>query len=61
MNVYDRLYVAGSWTTPSNPELLDIRSPHDRSVIGRAAQAQPADVDRAVAAARAAFERGPGA
>ncbi|WP_326715045.1 aldehyde dehydrogenase [Streptomyces sp. NBC_01474] len=58
MNVYDRLYVAGAWTVPSNPELLDIRSPHDRSVIGRAAQAQPADVDRAVAAARAAFEKG---
>lgn len=47
-----------SWTAPSNPELLDIRSPHDRSVIGRAAQAQPADVDHAVAAARAAFEKG---
>ncbi|MGW6405495.1 aldehyde dehydrogenase family protein, partial [Streptomyces sp. NPDC055134] len=58
MNVYDRLYVAGSWTAPSNPELLDIRSPHDRSVIGRAAQARRADVDRAVAAARAAFEKG---
>ncbi|WP_428957166.1 aldehyde dehydrogenase [Streptomyces sp. cg35] len=58
MTVYDRLFIAGTWTAPSDPELLDIRSPHDRSVIGRAAQAQPADVDRAVAAARAAFEEG---
>ncbi|WP_216897403.1 aldehyde dehydrogenase [Nocardia alni] len=56
MITYDRLYLAGTWTAPSDPHLLDIRSPHDRSVIGRAAQAQPADVDRAVAAARAAFE-----
>ncbi|MFJ3779520.1 aldehyde dehydrogenase [Streptomyces sp. NPDC090075] len=59
MITYDRLFVAGSWVEPSSPELLDIRSPHDRAVIGRAAQARPADVDRAVAAARAAFDEGP--
>ncbi|WP_407671565.1 aldehyde dehydrogenase family protein [Nocardia aurantiaca] len=35
---------------------LEVLSPHDRSVIGRAAQAQPVDVDRAMAAAHAAFE-----
>ncbi|MEU4093662.1 aldehyde dehydrogenase [Streptomyces sp. NPDC026673] len=58
MTVYDRLFVAGSWAEPSAPEMLDIRSPHDRSVIGRAVQARPADVDRAVAAARASFEEG---
>jgi acyl-CoA reductase-like NAD-dependent aldehyde dehydrogenase len=56
--IYDRLYIAGSWTEPSDPELLDILSPHDRTVLGRAAQARPADVDRAVAAARAAFDEG---
>src|ERR1700759_3187510 len=55
MITYDRLFIAGSWTDPSSPDLLDIRSPHDRTVIGRAAQARPADVDRSVAAARAAF------
>ncbi|MFI1331882.1 aldehyde dehydrogenase [Streptomyces sp. NPDC020845] len=59
MITYDRLFIAGSWTAPSSPELLDIRSPHDQAVIGRAAQARPADVDRAVAAARAAFDEGP--
>jgi acyl-CoA reductase-like NAD-dependent aldehyde dehydrogenase len=59
MIVYDRLFIAGVWTEPSDPELLDIRSPHDREVLGRAAQARPADVDRAVAAARAAFDEGP--
>ncbi|MFI0901153.1 aldehyde dehydrogenase [Streptomyces sp. NPDC020983] len=58
MITYDRLFIGGSWQAPSSPELLDITSPHDRSVIGRAAQAQPADVDRAVAAARASFEAG---
>ncbi|WP_329485483.1 aldehyde dehydrogenase [Kitasatospora sp. NBC_01246] len=58
MIVYDRLFIAGAWTEPSEAALLDIRSPHDRTVIGRAAQARRADVDRAVAAARAAFVEG---
>ncbi|MFY1616382.1 aldehyde dehydrogenase [Micromonospora sp. WMMD736] len=60
MTVRDKLYIGGSWVTPSAPELmLDILSPHDQSVIGRAAQAAPADIDRAVAAAREAFDHGP--
>ncbi|MGW5419741.1 aldehyde dehydrogenase, partial [Streptomyces sp. NPDC003943] len=48
MITYDRLFIGGSWVEPSDPELLDIASPHDRSVVGRAAQARPKDVDRAV-------------
>lgn len=59
MITYDQLFIGGSWTTPSNTTLLDIVSPHDQSVLGRAAQALPADVDRAVAAARKAFDEGP--
>ncbi|MER6496394.1 aldehyde dehydrogenase [Streptomyces griseorubiginosus] len=58
MITYGRLFIGGAWVEPSNPDLLDISSPHDRSVIGRAAQAQPADIARAVAAARASFEKG---
>ncbi|MGW2831016.1 aldehyde dehydrogenase [Streptomyces sp. NPDC001286] len=58
MIIYDRLFVGGSWVEPKNPELLDIASPHDRSVIGRAAQAQPTDIDRALEAARTSFEKG---
>ncbi|MFF7521629.1 aldehyde dehydrogenase [Streptomyces pseudovenezuelae] len=58
MITYGRLFIGGTWVEPNNPELLDISSPHDRSVTGRAAQAQPADIDRAVAAARASFEAG---
>ncbi|MFD9902680.1 aldehyde dehydrogenase [Streptomyces sp. NPDC059063] len=58
MITYGRLFVGGSWVEPSNPELLDIASPHDRSVVGRAAQARPADIDRAVSAARTSFEAG---
>ncbi|MGW2488535.1 aldehyde dehydrogenase [Streptomyces sp. NPDC001606] len=58
MMVYDRLFIGGSWTEPSDPALLALTSPHDQSLIGRAAQAQPADVDLAVAAARASFDTG---
>ena len=55
----DKLYIGGTWVEPSDPELLEIRSPHDQSVLGRAAQAANADIDRAVAAAREAFDHGP--
>ncbi|MGW5714898.1 aldehyde dehydrogenase [Amycolatopsis sp. NPDC003865] len=55
----NQLFVGGAWTTPSSAELLDIVSPHDNAVIARAAQALPADVDRAVEAARKAFDEGP--
>jgi aldehyde dehydrogenase (NAD+) len=56
---YEKLFIGGARLEPFDPRLLDIVSPHDRSVIGRAAQAQPADVDRAVAVARDAFDNGP--
>ncbi|MFI6762327.1 aldehyde dehydrogenase [Micromonospora sp. NPDC050417] len=59
MIVRDKLYIGGTWTAPSSPDLLDIRSPHDQSLVGRSVQAYPADVDRAVAAARRAFDEGP--
>src|SRR3954470_21643386 len=59
MIVYDKLLIGGRWAEPATTELLDIRSPHDQSLVGRAAQASPADVDRAVAAAREAFDHGP--
>ncbi|GHC44162.1 aldehyde dehydrogenase [Streptomyces cinnamoneus] len=58
MITYGKLFIGGTWTDPSDPQLLDILSPHDESVVGRAAQARPADVDRAVAIARAAFDEG---
>ncbi|MBR7825713.1 aldehyde dehydrogenase [Actinospica sp. MGRD01-02] len=59
MTVRDKLYIGGAWVAPSDPDLmLDILSPHDQSVLGRVAQAAPADVDAAVAAARKAFDHG---
>ncbi|MFF1836054.1 aldehyde dehydrogenase [Streptomyces sp. NPDC058231] len=59
MIVRDKLYLGGSWVAPGNAELLEIRSPHDRRILGRVAQAVDTDVDAAVAAAREAFDNGP--
>jgi aldehyde dehydrogenase (NAD+) len=56
---YLNLYIGGSWTAPVAGGVLEIRSPHDGSLVGRAAEASREDVDHAVAAARAAFDHGP--
>ncbi|MFF4755106.1 aldehyde dehydrogenase [Streptomyces sp. NPDC002514] len=59
MITYDKLLVGGVWTTPATTDVLRVRSPHDQSPVGAVPEASRADVDRAVAAARAAFDHGP--
>jgi acyl-CoA reductase-like NAD-dependent aldehyde dehydrogenase len=59
MLTFDKLYVGGHWTAPATGEVLEVRSPHDKSLVGTAPHAAPADVDAAVAAARLAFDEGP--
>ncbi|QUQ68792.1 aldehyde dehydrogenase [Kutzneria sp. CA-103260] len=59
MRTYANLYIGGEWTAPTGTTPLEIRSPHDGSLVGTAAQASRADVDRAVAVAREAFDHGP--
>ena len=53
------LYIGGEWTAPTTDEVIDVVSPHSEQVIGRVPAAGPGDVDRAVAAARAAVDDGP--
>lgn len=53
------LFIGGSWSDPATSERIDIVSPVTEELIGSVPAAQPADVDRAVAAARRAFEDGP--
>jgi acyl-CoA reductase-like NAD-dependent aldehyde dehydrogenase len=59
----DQLFIGGQWTPPvSGPDsdaTITVTSPHSEAVIGYAACAGPADVDRAVDAARTAFDSGP--
>jgi aldehyde dehydrogenase (NAD+) len=57
--VYDKLYIGGRWQSPSSSKRLSVISPHTEDPIGEAPEAAPADVDKAVVAARAAFDNGP--
>ncbi|MFN8543485.1 MAG: aldehyde dehydrogenase [Candidatus Binatia bacterium] len=59
MKAYERLYIGGEWIAPSTAATIDVISPHTEEVVGRVPEAREADVDRAVAAARAAFDTGP--
>ncbi len=54
-----RLFVGGVWATPSTAESIEVVSPHTEEIIATSAAAGPDDVDRAVTAARAAFDEGP--
>jgi acyl-CoA reductase-like NAD-dependent aldehyde dehydrogenase len=56
IQVRDKLYIGGKWVDPSGDETLDVINSTTEEVIGRVPQGTPEDVDRAVAAARAAFE-----
>ena len=59
MRTWDELHIDGRWTTPASTEVIDVRSPHDGSPVGRVPLAGPDDVDLAVGAARRAFDSGP--
>ena len=54
-----QLYVAGAWSAPSTERTIDVISPHTEEVVATVPAAGPGDVDRAVAAARLAFDEGP--
>jgi aldehyde dehydrogenase (NAD+) len=55
MRDYAKLYIGGRWIDPVQPRTLDVVNPATEEVCGRVAVGSAADVDRAVAAARAAF------
>jgi betaine-aldehyde dehydrogenase len=54
--VHDRLYIDGDLVEPAGSGTIDVINPFTEEVAGRVPEATTADVDRAVAAARAAFE-----
>jgi acyl-CoA reductase-like NAD-dependent aldehyde dehydrogenase len=55
----DRLLIGGKWVEPATEERTAVVSPASEEVIAEVPAASKADVDRAVAAARDAFEHGP--
>ncbi|MET0987626.1 MAG: aldehyde dehydrogenase [Steroidobacteraceae bacterium] len=55
----DKLFIGGQWVTPSTANTFAIVHPGTEEVAMRVAEAREADIDRAVAAARDAFDNGP--
>jgi len=54
--VFEKLYVNGQWVVPAGAGTLDVINSTTEEVMGRIPEGTPEDIDRAVAAARAAFE-----
>ena len=55
----DKFFIGGDWVDPAGSDQLAVISPHTEEVIAKVPEATTADVDRAVAAAREAFDNGP--
>jgi len=53
------LFINGEFVAPEAPATLDVLNPATAEVIARVPDASAADVDRAVKAARTAFDEGP--
>jgi aldehyde dehydrogenase (NAD+) len=56
IQVRDKLFIGGEWVDPAGSETIDVLNASTEEVMGRIPQGTPEDVDRAVAAARGAFE-----
>src|SRR5690242_2705940 len=55
----DRFFIGGAWVEPSSDAAIDVIDSGTEELFFRVAEAQAADIDRAVAAARTAFDEGP--
>jgi aldehyde dehydrogenase (NAD+) len=55
MREYTQFYINGQWVDPSEPNTFDVINPANEEVCAHIALGNEADVDKAVAAAKAAF------
>ncbi len=53
------LFIAGEWVAPSSRSTIDVLDCTTEEVFATVAEAQKADIERAVEAARQAFDKGP--
>ena len=56
---YDRLFIGGDWVAPEGTGTIEVISPVTEEVVGRVPEGTKADIDKAVATARRAFDHGP--
>jgi betaine-aldehyde dehydrogenase len=59
MHTFEELYIGGEWTASSGSGVIEVISPATEEVIGKVPDGTTDDIDRAVAAARRAFDEGP--
>src|ERR1700712_3036802 len=57
---WDKLFIGGKWVEPSTAEVIEVHSPATGELVGKVPLASADDVDAACAAARKAFDEGPG-
>ena len=56
---HEKFFINGAWVEPLSSQRLDVISPVTEERLLSYPEASPADIDRAVAAAREAFDNGP--
>jgi aldehyde dehydrogenase (NAD+) len=54
--VRDKLYIGGAWTEPAGQGSIDVVNPSTEEVVGRVPEGTVSDAERAVLAAREAFD-----
>ena len=59
MHTFKELYIGGEWIAPAGNGVIEVVSPATEEVIGSVPDGTPEDIDKAVAAARRAFDEGP--
>jgi acyl-CoA reductase-like NAD-dependent aldehyde dehydrogenase len=52
---YDAAFIGGAWVAPAGGATIAVENPATEEVVAHVAEGSPADIDRAVAAARTAF------
>ncbi|MCI0660322.1 MAG: aldehyde dehydrogenase family protein [Acidobacteria bacterium] len=57
VKVHDQFYINGRWVNPKGSGLIDVINSTTEEVMGRIPEGAPADIDEAVAAAKAAFRK----
>jgi len=55
----DKLFIGGEWVDATSGRTIEIVNPNSEEVVAKVAEAGKDDMDRAVAAARDAFDNGP--
>ena len=55
MNIQHQLFINGEFVDAQDGNIIEVLNPYDNSILARVAEAREADIDKAVAAAKAAF------